>query len=387
MNRVAYRDTRRFGNRPGEAGGIALSCPRAQEAGMPRAIVTGSGTEIAANKVTNEMLSKLMDTSDEWIKERSGIETRYFVGPGTGTSDLALPAARRALEAARVEPKDVDMVVFATMTPDHYFPGAGPLLQAKLGLPPVGCFDIRQQCTGFIYGLQLADAQIRAGNAKTVLLVGAEVHSGFMPWTEEQFEYVYGRSSTPPTAQEREWNNRFRNLTVLFGDAAAAVVLQATDDPNRGVVDSILHMDGSEYDKLYVPGTGFKRRPYTSPEQIAAGEHIPVMDGRQVFRMATTRMSDVAQTLLARHGVKPADVSLVLMHQANQRISEFVQKMLGLRDDQVFHNIHKYGNTTAATIPLLWDECARAGRIKPGDLILMVAFGAGMSWGASLLRA
>ena len=354
---------------------------------MPRAVITGSGTEIAPNKVTNEMLSKLMDTSDEWIKERSGISTRYFVGPGVGTTDLAVPAARRALEMAGIGPADVDMIVFATMTPDHYFPGCGGLLQTRLGMPPVAAFDIREQCSGFVYGLQLADAQIRSGAAKTVLLVGAEVHSGFMPWTEEQFEYIYGRSDTPPTAQEREWNNRFRHLTVLFGDAAAAVVLRAAPDGDRGVIDAILKMDGAEYDKLYVPGTGFKRRPYTSPEQFAAGDHIPVMDGRQVFRMATTRMAEVAQQLLTRHGVKPADLSLVLMHQANQRISEYVQKMLGLRDDQVFHNIHKYGNTTAATIPLLWDECARAGRIKPGDLVLMVAFGAGMSWGAALLRA
>jgi 3-oxoacyl-[acyl-carrier-protein] synthase III len=354
---------------------------------MPRAVITGSGTEIAPNRITNEMLSKLMDTSDEWIRERSGVETRYFVGPGVGTSDLALPAAKRALEAAGITPADVDMIVFATMTPDHYFPGCGGLLQTKLGMPPVAAFDIRQQCTGFVYGMQLVDAQIRAGHAKTVLLVGAEIHSGFMPWTEEQFEYVYGRSETPPTPAEREWNNRFRHLTVLFGDAAAAVVVRAVEGDDRGVIDSILKMDGTDYDKLYVPGTGFRRRPYTSTEQIAAGDHIPVMDGRQVFRMATTKMSEVAQEILARNGVKAADLKLVLMHQANQRISEYVQKVLGLRDDQVFHNIHKYGNTTAATIPLLWDECARAGKIQPGDMILLVAFGAGMSWGAVLLRA
>jgi 3-oxoacyl-[acyl-carrier-protein] synthase-3 len=354
---------------------------------MTRAVIRGSGREIPPNRVTNEMLSRIMDTSDEWIRERSGVEARHFVDPGVGTSDLAVPAARRALESAGIGPGDVDLVVFATMTPDHYFPGSGGLLQTKLGMPAVPCFDIRQQCTGFVYGLQLADAQIRAGNAKTVLLVGAEVHSGFMPWTEAQFEYVYGRSTTPPTTEERAWNNRFRHLTVLFGDAAAAVVVRASEDGERGVMGAIVRSDGAEYDKLYVPGTGFKRRPYTSVEQIAAGDHIPAMDGRQVFRMATTRMSEVAQELLGRHGVKPQDLSLVLMHQANQRISEYVQKALGLRDDQVCHNIHKYGNTTAATIPLLWDECAASGRVEPGGLVLMVAFGAGMSWGAVLLRA
>jgi 3-oxoacyl-[acyl-carrier-protein] synthase III len=354
---------------------------------MSRAVITGSGTEIPPGRVTNEMLSKIMDTSDEWIRERSGVQARHFVERGVSTTDLAVPAARRALEAAGVAPSDVDLIVFATMTPDHYFPGCGGLLQTRLGLPPIPCFDIRQQCTGFVYGMQLADAQIRAGNAKTVLLVGSEVHSGFMPWTHEQFEYVYGRSDTAPTAEERAWNNRFRHLTVLFGDAAAAVVVRAQESDGRGVIESIVRSDGAEYEKLYVPGTGFRHRPYTSVEQIAAGDHIPAMDGRQVFRMATQRMTEVAGELLGRHGVQPKDLSLVLMHQANQRISEFVQKALGLSDEQVFHNIHKYGNTTAATIPLLWDECARSGRLKPGDLVLMVAFGAGMSWGATLLRA
>jgi 3-oxoacyl-[acyl-carrier-protein] synthase-3 len=354
---------------------------------MPTAVITGSGSEIPPNRVTNEMMSRVMDTSDDWIRERSGVRARHFVDPGVGTTDLAVPAARRALERAGVAPNELDLIVFATMTPDHYFPGCGGLLQTRLGLPPVASFDIRQQCSGFVYGLQLAHAQIRAGLARTVLLVGAEVHSGFMPWTEAQFEHMYGRGGAAPTPEEYAWNNRFRHLTVLFGDAAAAVVVRASDHARRGVIDAIVRSDGAEYDKLYVPGTGFKRRPYTSPEQIAAGDHIPAMDGRQVFRMATTRMTEVAHEILTRHGVAVADLKLVLMHQANQRISEHVQKTLGLRDDQVFHNIHKYGNTTAATIPLLWDECARAGRLEPGDLVLMVAFGAGMTWGTVLLRA
>jgi len=354
---------------------------------MPRAVIVGSGSEIPPNRVTNEMMSRVMDTSDEWIRERSGVQARHFVERGVSTTDLAVPAAQRALEKAGVAPSEVDLIVFATMTPDHYFPGCGGLLQTRLGLPPIACFDIRQQCSGFVYGMQLVDAQIRAGMAKTVLLVGAEVHSGFMPWTEPQFEYLYARGGTAPTPEEYAWNNRFRHLTVLFGDAAAAVVVRAATDETRGVIDAIVRSDGAEYDKLYVPGTGFKHRPYTSPEQFAAGDHIPVMDGRQVFRMATTRMTEVAQEILTRHELRAADLKLVLMHQANQRISEYVQKTLGLRDDQVFHNIHKYGNTTAATIPLLWDECARAGRLEPGDLVLMVAFGAGMTWGAVLLRA
>ena len=181
-----------------------------------------------------------MVSSDAWIRERSGVEARHYVERGVGTSDLGAAAARRALEAAGIGPADVDLVVFATMTPDHFFPGSGALLQAKLGLPEVPCFDIRQQCVGFLYGLQLADAHIRAGLARTVLLVGAEIHTGFMPWSAANWEYMLGRADVPPTADEMAWNTRFRHLTVLFGDGGAAVVLRATDEPRRGIVDSII---------------------------------------------------------------------------------------------------------------------------------------------------
>jgi 3-oxoacyl-[acyl-carrier-protein] synthase III len=353
---------------------------------MPRAVIVGSGSEIGENRVTNDMMAKLTDTSDAWIRERSGVETRYFVSPGTATSDLGVGAARKALEHAAVRPEEVDLVVFATMTPDHFFPGSGTLLQTKLGLRSVPSFDIRQQCSGFLYGLELADAHIRSGLAKTVLLVGAEVHTGFMPWSEAQFRYLYGTSDVPPTEEERAWNTRFRHLTVLFGDAGAAVVVKAQDG-ERGVLDHELHADGADYDKLYVPGTGFKHRPYVDPDQLARGDHIPVMDGRYVFKMATTRMVEAAQEVLKRNGVGVADLKMVLMHQANKRINEYCQKALGLGDDKVWHNIERYGNTTAATIPLLWDECVRNGRIVPGDLVLLVAFGAGMTWGATLVRA
>jgi 3-oxoacyl-[acyl-carrier-protein] synthase-3 len=353
---------------------------------MPRAVIAGSGSAVGENLVTNDMMARLMDTSDAWIRERSGVETRYFVSPGTATSDLGVAAARKALEHAAVRPEDVDLVVFATMTPDHYFPGCGSILQTKLGLRNIPAYDIRQQCSGFLYGLQLADAHVRAGLAKTVLLVGAEVHTGFMPWTPAQFEYLYGRSDVPPTEEQRAWNTRFRHLTVLFGDAGAAVVVKAAEG-ERGVLDHDIHADGADFEKLYVPGTGFKHRPYTDPEQIARGDHIPVMDGRYVFKMATTRMVEAAQEVLKRNGAAVSDLKMVLMHQANKRINEYCQKALGVSDDRVWHNIERYGNTTAATIPLLWDECARAGRIVPGDLVLLVAFGAGMTWGASLLRA
>ena len=354
---------------------------------MTRAVIVGSGSEIASVRVTNAQMARVLDTNDEWIRERSGVEARNFASPDVATSDLGVAAATKALAAAGVAKDEVDMVVFATMTPDHYFPGCGTLLQAKMGLRPVPCFDIRQQCSGFLYGLQLADAQIRAGMAKTILLVGAEVHIGFMPWTRENFAYMIGESQTPPTKEEWEWNSRFRHLVVLFGDAGAAVVLRASEDGSRGVVDHELHGAGADYEKLYVPGTGFKHRPYTDPEQFRRGDHIPVMDGRYVFKMATTSMVEVAKSVLQKNGVAPQDLKLVLMHQANKRINEYCAKALDLREEQVPHNIHKYGNTTAATIPLLWDECRRDGRIQPGDLVLMVAFGAGMTWGASLVRA
>jgi len=353
-----------------------------------RAVIVGSGSEVPPNRVSNEMLSRLMDTSDAWIRERSGVEARHYVEPGTATSDLGAQAARQALEAAGVSARDVDLVVFATMTPDHYFPGAGALLQAKLGLHDVPCFDIRQQCVGFLYGLQLADAHIRSGMARTALLVGAEVHTGFMPYSAANWEHLYDASRSGPTPEEYAWNTRFRHLTVLFGDGGAAVVVKAADDDGgRGVLDHALHTDGAEYDKLYVPGTGFKHRPYVDAAQLQRGDHIPSMDGRAVFKMATSRMVEVAREVLERNRVAVGDLSMVLMHQANKRINEHCQKALGLPDEKVPHNIHKYGNTTAATIPLLWDECVRERRIRPGDLVLLVAFGAGMSWGATLLRA
>ena len=279
------------------------------------------------------------------------------------------------------------MVVFATMTPDHFFPGNGGLLQTRLGIGTVPCFDIRQQCSWFLYGLQLADAHIRSGMVHTVLLVGAEVHSGFMPWSDGGWARLAGDVDAPLADGEWERNTSVRHLAVLFGDGAAAVVVQARDGNDRGVIDHELGADGEHADKLWIPGIGFRHRPYVDADMLARGEAMPTMDGRYVFKLATTKMAEVAQLVVERNGFTLDDVSMVLMHQANRRINEFVQKMLRLPNDKVFHNIDKYGNTTAATIPLLWDECIRGGRIEPGALVLMVSFGAGMTWGASLLRA
>jgi 3-oxoacyl-[acyl-carrier-protein] synthase III len=354
---------------------------------MARSVIVGSGSCIPPNLVTNDMLSRIMDSSDEWIKERSGVETRYYVDEGVATSDLGVVAAKEALKTAGVDKDEVDLIIFATMTPDHFFPGCGGLLQSKLGARHIPCFDIRQQCAGFLYGMQLADAHIRSGMATTVLLVGAETHTGFMPWTKENYSYLYGKTEVPPTAEEYAWNTRFRNLTVLFGDGGAAVVLKARENGNHGIIDCILRTNGDDYDRIYVPGTGFKHRPYVDHDQLKRGDHIPVMNGMYVFRNATNSMASVAREILERNKLKLEDISLFLMHQANKRINERVQKMMGIPDEKIVHNIQKYGNTTAATIPLLWDESVRAGRIHSGDLILMVAFGAGMNWGALLLQA
>lgn len=353
---------------------------------MNRAVIVGSGSSIPPEPVTNEMLSRIMDVSDRWIRERCGVENRYYVEEGTSTSDLGAAASLEALKMSGLDGNDLDLIIFATMTPDYYFPGSGGLLQAKLGIRNIPSFDIRQQCAGFLYGMQLADAHIRSGLAKNILLVGAETHTGFMPWTSENYKYLYGKTETAPTPEEYAWNTRFRNLTVLFGDAGAAVVIRADGD-DRGVMDCILRTDGSGFDKIHVPGAGFNRRPYVDADQIEKGEHIPVMNGMSVYRNATQCMADVATEILKRNGLTLNDISMVLMHQANRRINERVQNMLDIPESKVIHNIHKYGNTTAATIPLLWDECIRTGRIRRDDLVLMVAFGAGMHWGAILIKA
>ena len=346
-------------------------------------IAIGSGFALGEHKVTNEDLARVCDTSDEWIRERTGIVTRYFAADGVGTSDLAVRAAKVAMESAGVGPSEIDYVVLATMTPDYYFPGVGVLLQQKLGLEKIPTLDIRQQCTGFIYGLQVADALLRTGVAKRLLLVGAEVHSGFMPWRDHGI--VFGTSSAKPTPEEYEFATRYRDRTVLFGDAAGALVLERSDD-ERGLIDVVLHSDGNYAEKLYVP-SGFKWRPYVTEEMIREGRHIPVMDGQRVFRMAVTKLPEVVHELLGKSGRTLDEVTLLLAHQANLRLNEAVQKALGIPNERAYNNIHKYGNTTAATIPIGLDECRKSGRIKPGNLICFAGLGAGFLWGAALYRA
>jgi len=346
--------------------------------------IIGSGFVTGENLVTNDQLAQVMDTSDAWIRERSGVETRYYVEQGTATSDLGVGAAKKALEDAGVAKDEVDYIVFATMTPDHYFPGCGALLQDKMGMAHIPALDIRQQCTGFIYGLQVSDALLKADQARTVLLVGAEVHSGFMPW--KAWDFLFGRGGEPPTEEEKAVVTRFRDRTVLFGDAGGAVVLRAGEG-ERGILGFQLHSDGANFKDLYVPGVGFAHRPFVDEEQVREWRHVPEMNGRAVFKLAVSRMPQAVRELCAKQHLAVGDIDLLIAHQANLRISEGVQKALGLPDERVYNNIQKYGNTTAATIPIALDECRKSGRIRPGQLVCFVGLGSGFHWGAALMRA
>ena len=337
--------------------------------------------------VTNTRMSKIMDTSDEWIVQRTGIHERRYARRGTSSCDLGVEAARRALDDAGLAAADVDLIVFATMTPAHYFPGNGGLLAAKLGLATTQALDIRMQCAGFLSGLQVSDAFIRSGQARRVLLVGAECHAAFFPWTEQDWHVLFGESEGPVSPEAYAWGTAHRDRAVIFGDAGGAFVLEgATTDEERGFLGFLMRTDGNHWDKLYVPGGGSASFPYFSPQMFAENRTVPIVEGRQVFRLAATAMPAIVREVLETHGQTVEDLSLLLMHQANLRINEAVQKQLGLPDEKVFNNIQKYGNTTAATLPLVFHEAKQAGRVKPGDLVCFTALGAGLHWGAGLLR-
>ena len=351
-----------------------------------RALLAGTGICVPPLEVDNFMLSRIIETSDEWIRERSGVVTRYYVEAGVSSSDLGAQAARAALEDAGIGADEVDYLVCATMTPDHYFPGTGTLIQQKLGMRPLPALDIRQQCAGFAYGLQMVDALIRSGIARTVLLVGADVHTSLMPFSARTFEVLHGRDPGPLSPEELEWNSRFRHLLVLFGDGAGAMVFRAEEANGRGILAAALYGDGNHRDILYVPGGGSQRRPFISCEMIQAAETVPVMDGRAVFKLAVTRMPEATLEVLRRCGYTAADLDLVIMHQANLRINEKAQQVLGLPDEKVHNNIQKYGNTTSATLPLAFHEARQAGKAPAGALVAFTALGAGLHWGAVLMR-
>lgn len=355
---------------------------------QPRAVLAGSGIAVPPRVVDNHVLARVIETTDEWIRERSGIVTRRWVEEGVGSAELGAEAAQAALSDAGIDAGEVDYIVCATMTPDHYFPGAGTLIQQRLGIPPRPALDIRQQCAGFAYGLQVVDALIRGGVARTVLLVGTDVHTALYPFTERTWDVLEGRDPGPLPAEEVASNSRWRHLVVLFGDAAGAMVFRASreGEDGRGILATALYGEGNEKDILFVPGVGSARRPWVTPSMIESGETVPVMDGRKVFRLAVTRMPEATVEVLGRCGYGVEDVDLLVMHQANLRINEAAQKALGLPDSKVFNNIDRYGNTTSATLPLAFHEARMAGKAPEGALVAFAALGAGLHWGAVLMR-
>ena len=335
---------------------------------MVRTVFLGTGHFVPERVVTNDDLAQLMDTSDEWIQQRTGIKRRHYVDwekEPMGASDLGTRAARAALEKAGVSKDEVDCIIYATLSPDRAFPGDGVLVQAKLDVPAgVPAFDIRNQCSGFLYSLQTADAFIKTGTYRRVLVIGAEVHSSGI-----------------------EFADRGRDVSVIFGDGAAACVLGPSDkDDGRGVLSVHLHADGRFANELHLSYPSSAEFPRLRAERLESGDQWPQMNGKNVFKHAVVRMPEVVMEALNKNGLTPKDLKLVIPHQANQRITELVQRRLDLSDEQIFSNIAEYGNTTAASIPMALDQAVTQGRIKSGDLVCLVAFGAGFTWGAALVR-
>jgi len=344
--------------------------------------ITGSGRHLPGRPYTNDDLARVMDTSDEWIRQRTGIQQRHYAADGEGASDLALPASRQALADAGVEPKDLDYILFNTMTPDHIFPGSAPLLGAKLGCPGVPALDLRTQCAAMIFSFQFADSLIRAGAARRILVVGAEAHAGFMPWRDWSVLDDPGRSATP---EDFERATEHRGLAIIFGDGAGALVLERTDDDGVGLLATDLHSDGRFTDELAIPA-GFRKRPYVDARDVETASVIPRMNGREVFKHAVTKLPRTVHAACERAHVTLGDVDWFIAHQANDRINSMVAEKLGLPSEKVPTNIARYGNTSAATIPILVDEMRRDGRLKPGQLVCFLALGAGLHWGANVVR-
>jgi len=330
---------------------------------MPHTAFLSTGFHVPARLVTNDDLAQMMDTSDQWIVQRSGIKTRYWVGKGETGVGLARAASEKALEKAGLAARDIDCIIYCTCTPDHFEPGNGVFLQRELGLTDIPAVDVRNQCSGFIYGLSIADAWIRTEQYKRILLVGAEVHSRGLDKT-----------------------TRGRDTAVLFGDGAGAAVLGPVSDNGRGVLSTHIFADGRYAEKLWVDGPGLAHDPFVSVAMLEQGLHRPVMEGRDVFKFASTKMPESVAIALQRNRLSPADVTRLVPHQANLRIIEMVQKASGLRDDQVYSNIQKYGNTTAASIPIALDEALAEGRLKKGDVLVLTAFGSGFTWGSAAIR-
>ena len=332
---------------------------------MTKAQVTGIGHYVPERVVTNFELEGLMDTSDAWIKERTGISERRFFDPEKDTvANMAARASRAAIERAGIDVKDIDFIVFATITPDYFFPGSGVLLQRELGLEGIGALDIRNACSGFIYALSIAEQYIKTNTYRNVLVVGAEIQSSAL-----------------------EMNDRGRSVSVIFADGAGAVVVQAgADSIKEGILSTHLHADGRFAEELFVKDPGSSRRERLTKEMIDDVGVRAHMNGNMVFKHAVVRFQEVILEALEANNLKVSDIDVLIPHQANLRISQMVQKQLGLADHQVFNNIMKYGNTTAASIPIAMSEAWGEGKLKPGSLLCIAAFGSGFTWASSLIK-
>ncbi len=352
---------------------------------MMGSVIVGSGVALPPHVVTNDDLARVMDTSDEWIRSRTGVERRHLVAPGVGSVALAAEAVEAALADAGVAASDVDLLVNATMTPDAYAPGNAPMVQHAAGLGTGAAFDIRQQCSGFLYGLELADAMLQSGRSDVAVVVGAEAHAGYLPFGPVSWGILRGTHQGPPDPDEYETATAGRAWAVLFGDGAGAMVLRRGDD-DAGMMATRLFSDGELFELIHVPGVGFAHQPYVDHAQLEAGLHAPHMNGLELFRQAVRLMPTAITAVLGDAGLGIADLDLVVAHQANARIVHGVRNQLGLSEDVVPLNIADHGNTTAGTLPILFHEQWKSGAVDSGALVAFTAFGAGAHWGASLYR-
>lgn len=329
--------------------------------------IIGLGYYVPENVVTNDDLSKLMDTNDAWIQERTGIKERRHIkkGDGNSTSVMAVKASTIALERAKLQPNDIDMIVFATLSPDMYFPGGGVEVQEMMGMRTIPALDVRNQCSGFVYALSVADQFIKTGMYENILVIGSENHSGGLDMT-----------------------TRGRNVSVIFGDGAGAAVVSRNETGKGGILSTHLHSEGQHKNELSLQGPSTR---HWVPEIIAENSqedipYYPVMNGQFVFKHAIVRFAEVILEGLQANNLEVSDIDMLIPHQANLRISQFIQHKLKLTDAQVFNNIQKYGNTTAASIPIALTEAWEEGKIKEGDLIVLAAFGSGFTWGSAIIR-
>ena len=329
--------------------------------------ISGLGYYVPENVVTNNDLSKLMDTNDEWIQERTGIkERRHIIRGEDTTTSMGVKAAEIAIKRANVAKEDIDFVIFATLSPDYYFPGPGVLVQRDLGLRTVGALDVRNQCSGFVYAISIADQYIKTGMYKNILVIGSEVHSTGLDMTD-----------------------RGRGVSVIFGDGAGAAVLSREEDSSKGILSTHLHSEGQHAEELVLKAPGMGKRWVT--DIIADNDpndesYYPYMNGQFVFKNAVVRFSEVINEGLQANNLQVSDINLLVPHQANLRISQFIQQKFKLSDDQVYNNIMNYGNTTAASIPIALTEAWEKGKIKSGDLVVLAAFGSGFTWGSVIIR-